>query len=108
MEYADDAVHRQTPRSPGRLSVSPDIEFSDDNETFLGSQQFQDIKSWTHEHLLSRIEELGAEFGRWSRGSIQQFVRAQVALSDRSQHAMKLIHCEHGRGGIVDSRRERL
>ena len=58
--------------------MSPDIAFADDNETFLGSQQFQDIKSWTHEHLLSRLEELGAEFGRWSRASIQQFVELEL------------------------------
>jgi pilus assembly protein CpaF len=62
----------------GELSMSTDIEFADDNEAFLGSQQFQDIKSWTHEHLLSRIEELGAEFGRWSRASIQQFVELEL------------------------------
>jgi hypothetical protein len=41
-------------------------------------------------------------------GFIQQFVSAQVALANRSQHAMKLIHCEHGRGRIVDRWRERL
>jgi pilus assembly protein CpaF len=61
-----------------RLSMSTDIEFADDNEAFRNSQQFQDIKSWTHEHLLSRIEELGAEFGRWSRASIQQFVELEL------------------------------
>ena len=55
-----------------------DIEFSDDNATFVGSQQFLDIKAWTHEHLLGRIEELGAEFGRWSRASIQQFVELEL------------------------------
>ncbi|CAN5324743.1 CpaF family protein [soil metagenome] len=58
--------------------MSTDIEFADDNEAFRNSQQFQDIKSWTHEHLLSRIEELGAEFGRWSRASIQQFVELEL------------------------------
>lgn len=61
-----------------RLSMSTDIEFANDNDTFRNSQQFQDIKSWTHEHLLSRIEELGAEFGRWSRASIQQFVELEL------------------------------
>lgn len=58
--------------------MSTDIEFADDNEAFLNSQQFQDIKGWTHDHLLSRIEELGAEFGRWSRASIQQFVELEL------------------------------
>jgi pilus assembly protein CpaF len=55
-----------------------DIEFSDDSAAFTGSQQFLDIKAWTHEHLLGRIEELGAEFGRWSRASIQQFVELEL------------------------------
>jgi pilus assembly protein CpaF len=58
--------------------MSADIEFSDDTESFRNSQQFQDIKSWTHDHLLGRIEELGAEFGRWSRASIQQFVELEL------------------------------
>jgi len=62
-----------------------DIEFSDDNEAFLHSQQFQDIKGWTHEHLLGRIEELGAEFGRWTRASIQQFVELELDSFIRQQ-----------------------
>ena len=58
--------------------MSTDIEFADDDQAFVGSQQFQDIKSWTHDHLLSRIEELGAEFGRWSRTAIRQFVDLEL------------------------------
>src|SRR5690606_2265914 len=42
------------------------------------SSDLQDIKAAAHEHLLSRIEELGAEFGRWSRAAIQQFVNVEV------------------------------
>ena len=57
--------------------MSTDIEFAED-ELFVNSQQFQDIKTWTQGHLLNRIEELGAEFGRWSRHSIQQFVELEV------------------------------
>lgn len=60
------------------MSNDIDIEFADDNAAFLNSQQFQDIKGRTHEHLLGRIEELGAEFGRWSRASIQQFVELEL------------------------------
>ena len=57
----------------------PDIEFAAaDDAAFVNSQQFQDIKNWTQGHLLNRIEELGAEFGRWSRHSIQQFVEMEV------------------------------
>ncbi|OGB13341.1 MAG: pilus assembly protein CpaF [Burkholderiales bacterium RIFCSPLOWO2_12_67_14] len=54
-----------------------DVEFSDDRQTFQNSQEFQTIKAFIHEHLLNRIEELGAEFGRWSRSSIQQFVNLE-------------------------------
>ncbi|MFJ1302144.1 CpaF family protein [Pseudomonadota bacterium AL_CKDN230030165-1A_HGKHYDSX7] len=46
---------------------------------FTGSQRFQDVKSQAYEHLLSRIEELGAEFGRWTRQAIQEFVDIEVA-----------------------------
>ena len=45
---------------------------------FEQSALFLDLKNRTHEHLLSRIEELGAEFGRWSRASIQQFVELEL------------------------------
>nr|CUV29247.1 protein of unknown function [Ralstonia solanacearum] len=49
------------------------IEFSNQtdagNGAFAVSQAFQDIKEAAHEHLLTRIEELGAEFGRWSRSA---------------------------------------
>ena len=54
--------------------MAKDIEFADDAPSFAHSQQFQDIKNAAHEHLLTRIEELGAEFGRWSRNAINQFV----------------------------------
>ncbi|MBN9411500.1 MAG: CpaF family protein [Burkholderiales bacterium] len=58
--------------------MSLDVEFADDNHAFLHSQEFKDIKSYAHEHLLGRIEELGAEFGRWSRNSIRQFVELEL------------------------------
>ncbi|KAF1046392.1 MAG: putative conjugal transfer protein [Xylophilus sp.] len=58
--------------------MSNGIEFADDNEAFAQSQQFQNIKSWAHEHLLGRVEELGAEFGRWSRAAIRQFVELEL------------------------------
>lgn len=37
------------------------------------------IREQAHEHLLARIEELGAEFGRWTRQAIQDFVGIEVA-----------------------------
>jgi pilus assembly protein CpaF len=58
--------------------MAKDIEFADDTASFAHTQQFQDIKNAAHEHLLTRIEELGAEFGRWSRQAIQQFVDLEV------------------------------
>ena len=58
--------------------MAKDIEFADDAPSFAHSQQFQDIKNAAHEHLLTRIEELGAEFGRWSRNAINQFVDLEM------------------------------
>ncbi len=56
------------------------MQFGDNkDENFLTSERFQSIKSAAYEHLLSRIEELGAEFGRWTRGAIQEFVDIEVA-----------------------------
>jgi pilus assembly protein CpaF len=58
--------------------MARDIEFADDAPSFANSQQFQDIKNAAHEHLLTRIEELGSEFGRWSRNAINQFVDLEM------------------------------
>jgi len=58
--------------------MTPDIEFADNRKAFAESQQFQDIKARAHEHLLTRIEELGAEFGRWSRAAVGQFVALEL------------------------------
>lgn len=55
------------------------IAFADDlPQDFAASQRFLDIKAGIHGHLLSRIEELGPEFGRWSRPAIEQFVDLEV------------------------------
>ncbi len=62
------------------------IEFADDGTSFAHTQQFHDIKNAAHEHLLTRIEELGAEFGRWSRGAIKQFVDLEMDSFVRLRH----------------------
>ncbi|WP_295856614.1 CpaF family protein [uncultured Xylophilus sp.] len=58
--------------------MHPDFEFADDRRVFQQSQQFQDILARAHDHLLGRIEELGAAFGRWSRATIRQFVETEL------------------------------
>lgn len=45
---------------------------------FEQSNLFADLKNSAYEHLLSRIEELGAEFGRWSQAAIAQFVLMEL------------------------------
>ena len=62
------------------------IEKKDDTDAFVRSQQFQDIKTEAYINLLTRIEELGAEFGRWSRAAIQQFVNVDVDGFVRLRH----------------------
>lgn len=62
------------------MIMTAPIQFSPEAEQrFVGSSRYQEIKGEAYEHLLSRIEELGAEFGRWSRDAIQDFVGAEVA-----------------------------
>lgn len=58
--------------------MAQDIQFADGAAPFEQTQQFHDIKNAAHEHLLMRIEELGAEFGRWSRQAINQFVDLEI------------------------------
>lgn len=65
------------------MIMTGSVQFGDDS--FAGTQRFQEIKSAAYEHLLSRIEELGAEFGRWSRQAIQDFVEIEVAGFVRHQ-----------------------
>ncbi|WP_459614878.1 CpaF family protein [Bordetella sp. 2513F-2] len=59
----------------------PTMEFGSEPQgaDFAASQRFQDVKNLAYEHLLSRIEELGAEFGRWTRAAIREFVDIEVA-----------------------------
>ncbi|MCJ9708495.1 CpaF family protein [Bordetella hinzii] len=61
------------------MSASMEFGSGQEPDEFASSQRFQDVKSQTYEHLLSRIEELGAEFGRWTRAAIQEFVEIEVA-----------------------------
>jgi pilus assembly protein CpaF len=51
---------------------------ANEDGAFVNTQRFQDIKTAAYDNLLTRIEELGAEFGRWSRSAIQQFVNLDV------------------------------
>lgn len=55
---------------------APTTEASDSD--FEQSSLFADLKNSSYEHLLSRIEELGAEFGRWSQAAIAQFVLMEL------------------------------
>ena len=66
--------------------MSKSIEFADDTDAFSQTQQYQDVKHAAHEHLLTRIEELGAEFGRWSRQAISQFVDLEMDSFVRLRH----------------------
>ena len=62
------------------MIMTATIEFGGDGDKgFTSSNRFQEVKTAAYEHLLSRIEELGAEFGRWARSAIQEFVDIEVA-----------------------------
>ncbi len=62
------------------MIMTATIEFGGDGDKgFSASDRYQEVKTAAYEHLLSRIEELGAEFGRWARSAIQEFVDIEVA-----------------------------
>lgn len=56
-----------------------------DGADFQHSERFRSVRQDTYEYLLNRIEELGAEFGRWSRQAIQEFVNLEVSSFVRLQ-----------------------
>lgn len=58
--------------------MSDQVGLAKEDDAFVNTQRFQDIKTAAYDNLLTRIEELGAEFGRWSRAAIQQFVNLDV------------------------------
>lgn len=60
---------------------------------FEKSPMYADLKDRAHEHLLSRIEELGAEFGRWSQKATAHFVKVELESFIRS-HAIPVNEAE--------------
>lgn len=69
-------VHPIPPVSPGKEAPSFDFE---------KSPLYADVKDRAYEHLLQRIEELGAEFGRWNKPAIAQFVKLELDAFIRAQ-----------------------
>jgi pilus assembly protein CpaF len=68
------------------MIMTAPIQFSaDTDQRFVRSARYQEIKGAAYEHLLTRIEELGAQFGRWTREAIQEFVHTDVADFVRSR-----------------------
>lgn len=55
------------------------------NQTFLQSNRFGEFQSAIHETVLNKIEEIGADFGRWDRTQITQFVHDEVSSYTRTQ-----------------------
>ena len=71
------------------MIASSTVQFGDDHDETgaAGADRIRRIRSAAYEHLLTRIEELGAEFGRWTRGAIQEFVDIEVASFARLRRA---------------------
>ncbi|ARU04355.1 pilus assembly protein CpaF [Comamonas serinivorans] len=56
-------------------AMTPSANATDE---FEHNPLFVELKNHAYDHLLSRIEELGAEFGRWSQAAIAQFVTLEL------------------------------
>lgn len=57
----------------------PNYPNTNPTSDFVRSPRFIEIQDLVLEHILSRIEELGAEFGRWNRARIELFVSNEIA-----------------------------
>ena len=65
--------------------MSMDIVFADKSALFPDSKQLLLIKNVAHEHLLTRVEELGAVFGKWSASRVRQFIHHELDQFVRQQ-----------------------
>ncbi|WKL13576.1 CpaF family protein [Comamonas testosteroni] len=65
--------------------MSMDIVFAEKSSHFSDSKQLLLIKNVAHEHLLTRVEELGAVFAKWSTSRVRQFVHQELEQFVRQQ-----------------------
>ena len=65
--------------------MSMDIVFAEKSNDFSDSKQLLLIKNVAHEHLLTRVEELGSIFAKWSAGRVRQFVQQELEQFVRQQ-----------------------
>ena len=65
--------------------MSMDIVFAEKTSHFSDSKQLLLIKNVAHEHLLTRVEELGAVFAKWSTSRVRQFVHQELEQLVRQQ-----------------------
>ncbi|CAM4350837.1 CpaF family protein [Comamonas aquatilis] len=65
--------------------MSMDIVFAAQTSKFSDSKQLLLIKNVAHEHLLTRVEELGAIFAKWSVGRVRLFVQQELDQFVRQQ-----------------------
>lgn len=65
------------------------LSFSDTSggASFVTTREFLEIKARAYEHVLARIEELGAEFSRLSRPAVQRLVATEVERYAQSANA---------------------
>ncbi|MEG0677376.1 MAG: CpaF family protein [Comamonas sp.] len=65
--------------------MNMDIVFAAQASKFSDSKQLLLIKNVAHEHLLTRVEELGAIFAKWSVGRVRLFVQQELEQFVRQQ-----------------------
>ncbi|NLY64858.1 MAG: CpaF family protein [Alcaligenaceae bacterium] len=59
------------------------VRFGEDG--FIESGRFQEVKGLAYEYLLTRIEDMGAEFARWNQDAIKTFVNEEVVSFIRNR-----------------------
>jgi pilus assembly protein CpaF len=55
-----------------------DFAFVADDRQFHETDEYQKLKQVFHEHLVDRVGEIGADYARWSKEAVQQFIAHEL------------------------------
>lgn len=55
-----------------------DFAFVADDRQFHETDEYQKLKQVFHEHLVDRVGEIGADYGKWSKEAVQQFIAREL------------------------------
>jgi len=55
-----------------------DFSFVSEDRPFHETDEYQKLKQVFHQHLVDRVGEIGADYARWSKDAVQQFISHEL------------------------------